>query len=248
MHVVTEVCLDDVDGVVLSESVGADRVELCAGLVEGGTTPSIGTVAAVLARVSRIGVQVMIRPRGGGFAYSPAEVDVMLADIAAVRALPVPPGVAVGFVLGALTPDGALDEPVLARLVEACGGAPVTMHKAFDTLADLPDALERLVGLGFTRVLTSGGARTCAEGAPMLAALVEQAAGRIGVLAGGGVRAHNVAELVRRTGVQEVHFRASVPVAPAASASGVSYETGPRLVTAAGPVRDVLAALERDGG
>ncbi|NHC44498.1 copper homeostasis protein CutC [Motilibacter sp. K478] len=241
----TEVCLDDVDGVLLAESLGADRVELCAGLVEGGTTPSIGTVAVTLSRVTRIGVQVMIRPRGGGFAYSPAEVDTMLADIAAVRALPVPAGVTVGFVLGALTPDGALDDPTMARLVTACGGAPVTMHKAFDTLADLPAALERLVALGVTRVLTSGGATSCAEGVAALAALVQQAAGRIGVLAGGGVRPHNVADLVARTGVQEVHFRAALPVGPAAgSATGVSYDAGPRLATAAGPIREMLRALD----
>ena len=236
-----EICIDDVDGAPIAEACGADRVEVCAALPEGGTTPSIGLVSAVLTRVSRIGVQVLIRPRAGDFVYSPAEVDVMLADIAAVRALPA--DVPVGFVVGALTADGAVDVPLLTRLVAAAGPHPVTFHRAFDTLPDLPAALPTLIDTGVSRVLTSGGAPTAADGAAVLRQLVSLADGRIQVLAGGSVRGSNVAALVAESGVPEVHLRATAPAASAASSSSaVSYDV-PRLVTAAGPIRAVIDAL-----
>ncbi len=236
-----EICIDDVEGATVAEQCGADRVEVCAALSEGGTTPSIGLVSAVLARVSRIGVQVLVRPRAGDFVYSPAEVDVMLADIAAVRALPA--AVPVGFVVGALTAAGSIDTAVLARLVEAAGPCPVTFHRAFDTLPDLPAALPALVSAGVARVLTSGGAPTAAEGAEVLRSLVSLADGRIVVLAAGSVRGANVAALVAATGVPEVHLRAAEAVAPAAPPSSpVSYDVR-RLATSAAPIRAVLEAL-----
>ena len=241
-----EICIDDVAGGTVAEECGADRVEVCAALSEGGTTPSIGLLTALLSRVRRIEVSVMVRPRAGDFVYSPAEVEVMCADIAAVRALQPHPGVTVGFVVGALTAGGELDRAVLDRLVAACGPAPVTVHRAFDTLPDLPAALEVLVDAGVTRVLTSGGARTAADGAEQLRALVTAAAGRITVMAGGSVRADGVAALVRRTGVPAVHLRAAEPAGTVmGSATDVDYAQPSRLVTAPGPVRDVLAALGR---
>ncbi|WP_299959179.1 copper homeostasis protein CutC [uncultured Modestobacter sp.] len=236
-----EICIDDVDGAPIAEACGADRVEVCAALSEGGTTPSLGLVRSVLDRVSRIGVQVLIRPRAGDFVYSPAEVDVMLADIAAVRALDA--AVPVGFVVGAMTADGGIDVDVLDRLVAAAGPCPVTFHRAFDTLPDLPWALPVLIEAGVSRVLTSGGAVTAAQGAEVLRRLVELAAGRIEVLAGGSVRGSNVAALVAATGVPEVHLRAAEPVAASSgSATAVSYDV-PRLATSAGPIRAVVEAL-----
>lgn len=237
-----EICIDDVAGATIAEECGADRVEVCAALSEGGTTPSIGLVSTVLAEVSRIGVQVLIRPRAGDFVYSPAEVDVMLADIAAVRALPA--SAQVGFVVGALTAEGAIDTAVLSRLVTAAGRCPVTFHRAFDTLPDLPAALPVLISAGVSRVLTSGGAPTAAAGAAMLRSLVELAGDRITVLAGGSVRGSNVAPLVAETGVPEVHLRAASPVVSSAagSATGVDYAV-PRLATSPGPIRAVLEAL-----
>ncbi|ABS01602.1 CutC family protein [Kineococcus radiotolerans SRS30216 = ATCC BAA-149] len=239
-----EICLDDVEGAVVAEECGAARVEVCAALPEGGTTPSAGLLTAVLQRVRRLEVSVLVRPRAGDFAYSPAEVDVQLADIAAVRALPAPAGVRLGVVVGPLRPDGNVDTDVLARLVAAAGDLPVTFHKAFDTLPDLPRALETLVDAGVARVLTSGGAPTAAEGADVLADLVARADGRLEVVAGGGVRADHVAALVARTGVPAVHLRAQepVPAAAAPSATAVRYDA-PRLATAPGPVRAVVAAL-----
>ena len=244
-----EICIDDVAGATVTQACGADRVEVCAALAEGGTTPSIGLVTAVLARARRIDVSVLVRPRAGDFVYSAAEVDVMCADVAAVRALPAHPGVTVGVVVGALTADGAVDRPVLDRLVAAAGPLPVTFHRAFDTVPDLPAALELLVDAGLTRVLTSGGARTAAEGAGTLRELVEVAGDRITVMAAGSVRGDNVAALVAATGVPDVHLRAAGP-APRTSpgaATGVSYDVADRQVTAPGPVRDVLAALGRAG-
>ncbi|MCZ2839890.1 copper homeostasis protein CutC [Modestobacter sp. VKM Ac-2985] len=237
-----EICIDDVAGATIAQSCGADRVEVCAALSEGGTTPSIGLVSTVLAEASRIGVQVLIRPRAGDFVYSPAEVDVMLADIAAVRALPA--SAPVGFVVGALTAEGSIDTAVLSRLVAAAGPSPVTFHRAFDTLPDLPAALPVLVSAGVARVLTSGGAPTAAAGAEVLRSLVELAGDRITVLAGGSVRGSNVASLVAETGVPEVHLRAASPVTSSSrSATAVSYDAVPRLVTSAGPIRAVVEAL-----
>jgi len=240
-----EICIDDVEGAPLAEACGAHRVEVCAALSDGGTTPSIGLVGQILARVRTLAVSVMIRPRAGDFVYSPAEIDVMCADIAAVRALHAPPGVEVGFVVGALTADGLVDTALLRRLVAACGPAPVTFHRAFDTLPDLPAALEVLIGCGVRRVLTSGGAGSAREGADTLRRLVDTAAGRITVMAGGSVRGDNVADLVARTGVPAVHLRAVELVGGAgtASATAVSYDVGARPVTSARPIRDVVDAL-----
>jgi copper homeostasis protein len=204
-----EICVDDVAGARIAERCGADRVELCSDLLEGGITPSIGLVQRTLAAVARVGVQVLIRPRGGDFRYSTDEAEVMLADIAAIRALTPPAGVRVGFVLSGLTAHGRLDRPLLARLAGACGGAPLTFSRAFDEVADADAALDELADLGFSRVLTSGGAATAVEGAEVLRRLAADR--RITVLAGGGVRSPHVAELVAATGVREVHLRAPSP-------------------------------------
>jgi copper homeostasis protein len=157
-----EICLEDIEGAFVAQTRGADRIELCAGLAQGGVTPGIGTVMTVLAGVRRLGVQVLIRPRGGDFVYSRSELDAMCADIGAVRGLGSPDGVAVGFVIGALTPQGTVDREACKRLLEVCEGAPVTFHKAFDATADIVEALDELVGLGVRRVLTSGGRATAA--------------------------------------------------------------------------------------
>lgn len=208
-HVAVEICVDSVDGALIAEWAGADRVELCAGLVEGGTTPSIGTVRGVLGRVQRVGVQVLIRPRRGDFRYAASDVAVMLADIEAVRALPCPPEVCVGFVTGVLTADGDVDIPTMRQLTLACEGAPVTFHRAFDFARDPLRALEDLVDLEVRWILTSGGRPRAIDGAAGLRQLVQVAQGRITVLAGGGVRPGHVADLVEQTGVSEVHLRAT---------------------------------------
>lgn len=248
-----EICVDDIDGALTAERAGADRVELCAALGEGGITPSLGMTGRVLDRVQAVDVAVMIRPRGGDFIYSPDEVAVMLDDIAAISALPRHPGVGLGFVVGALTVGDEVDVAVTSRLVSACAPAPVTFHRAFDMTRDLPGSILALLDLGIARVLTSGGARTAAEGAPVLKRLVGAAAGRLAVMAGGSVRADNALGLVTATGVPAIHLRAMAPV-PAAR----PYDLGAprpghepdraaytRLTTSYDGVSDVLRALGR---
>lgn len=242
---VLEVCLDDIDGAIVSEKAGVDRIELCAALGEGGITPSIGTVSTVLTALNSMVVMVLIRPRDGDFVYSPAEVDAMIADIQAMRDLPRAAGVSLGFVVGALTPDGTIDEAVTARLVEACAEHPVTFHKAFDLTLDQGTALEALVSLGIGRVLTSGGAANSLDGAAALRALVAQAGDRIQILAGGGVRAHNALEILELTGVSELHFRAPIQLASRGFQGGASalYDSGTRSVTSEDAVREMRAVV-----
>ena len=204
-----EICVEDVAAATKAEAAGADRVELCSALSEGGLTPSFGFVRVVLSRVGRIGLRVMVRSRGGDFVVSRDELEVMLADIAAFRTIPRSPALDFGFVFGTLTPAGDIDGAALSRLLAACDGLPVAFHKAFDATRDLPAALETLVAGGVGHVLTSGGAATAASGTAMLARLQAQAGGRIAVVAAGGVRAHNVAELLQATRVGEVHLRAT---------------------------------------
>lgn len=236
-----EICLDDIDGAVIAEQRGADRIELCAGLIEGGTTPSLGTVQTVLRQVERIGVQVLVRQRGGDFVFSAAEVDAMCADIEVIRSLPAPADVRLGFVIGALRPDGAIDRDATRRMLAACGDAPVTYHKAFDETPDLEEALDVLIEFGIGRVLTSGGPGTAAEGAEVLARLVRRSAGRIAILAAGGIRPHNAADLIARTGVGEVHLRAQQAI----RSGRRDDDTGSRLVTSATVIDELLRALGR---
>lgn len=205
-----EICVGDVPSALVAEAAGADRVELCADLGQGGTTPSLGTVAVALRMLHRVGVRVMVRPRGGNFRVDEAEEQVMLADIEALRRLPNPHGLALGVVVGALTEGGGLDLPVLRRLVAAAGPLPVTVHKAFDEVGDQFAALDEIIALGADAVLTSGARATALAGAERLAALRRRAGDRLRVIAGGGIRAHNVREVVERTGAREVHLRAPV--------------------------------------
>jgi copper homeostasis protein len=144
----------------------------------------------------------IVRPRAGGFVYDAAEIRAMLRDIgAAARA-----GLS-GVVCGALAADGAVDAAATQAMVDAADGLPVTFHRAFDAVRDKPAALEVLIDAGVARVLTSGGAPTALEGADTIAALIRQAGSRIGIVAGGGVRAHNVREILARTGTTDVHSR-----------------------------------------
>lgn len=231
--VTVEICVDDLAGVLTAERAGADRVELCANLVEGGTTPSPGMLSEVLSAVTRIGVQVMVRPRGGDFVLDAAERAVLLADVRAVAALARTATVRVGIVLGALLPDGTIDEETLAAATDAAGGVPITFHKAFDLTPDPIAAYAVLARHGVERVLTSGGAATATAGADVLAKLARASnePGAPVVLAGGGVRAANVSELIRTTGVREVHLRAQ------------SRTARGHLITDEGIVRETLSAV-----
>lgn len=196
--------MDNLEALLGAQEGGVDRIELCSRLDLDGLSPGAGLLEAALER-ARVPVVVMVRPLPGPFRLAPEELLAMEDQVRSLRAR----GPA-GVVLGAITPDGRVDRPALQRLVEAADGLPVVFHRAFDRCADLPRALEDLIELGVRRVLTSGGAPTAWEGRATLRTLVERAAGRIEVLAGGGVRDHNLADLLAATGVEQVH--ASVPL------------------------------------
>jgi copper homeostasis protein len=202
MIVRVEACVDSRAAAREAGSAGADRLELCADLAKEGTTPDRETIATTLAD-SALPLHVMIRARPGDFHYAGDELEQMRRDIAAVRAL----GVA-GVVLGALDERGAIDTLALERLLEAARPLAVTFHRAFDQVADPLAALDVLMELGIERVLTAGHAGSAEAGIPMLAKLVQRSAGRSEILAGGGIRQHNVRRIVRETGVREVHLRA----------------------------------------
>jgi copper homeostasis protein len=167
----------------------------------GGTTPSAGLMSAVKERV-RIPVFVMIRPRDGRFVHSASELDVMARDIKFAKQLG-----ADGFAVGVLDEAGRVDIPGMQRLLDVAGESPVTFHMAIDVTADPDVALDTLLELGISRVLTRGAAPTAREGAARIASWVSRAGPAMTIMAGGGVRETNVAEIIRKTGVQEVHAR-----------------------------------------
>jgi len=201
-----EICVEGVDGAVAAQRGGGDRVELCASLVEGGITPSLGTVRATLGAVS-VPVHAMVRPRGGDFLYSELEFASMLDDVAVLRDA----GVA-GVVFGCLTAAGRVDEVRTRALTEIARPLSVTFHRAFDMTDDPSAALEALIRCGVDRVLTSGQAPTALAGLATLRRLNEQAAGRIVVLGCGALRPDSIGAVVRETGLTELHFSTQVQV------------------------------------
>ena len=194
-----EICVESVESAVAAEKGGANRVELCGALSEGGLTPSFGLIHAVTRAVG-IGAYVMIRPRCGDFLYSDAEFRMMLEDVAVAREAG-----ARGVVVGLLTTDGTVDVERTRALVKAAGPMDVTVHRAIDMSRDLEEALEAAIAAGAARVLTSGGAKTALQGAAKIAAMVRRAHGRIGVMIGGNVRAENLAQIVSATGAEQFH-------------------------------------------
>jgi len=197
-----EICIDGVGSARAAAAGGADRVELCANLPDGGTTPSIGMIRAVR-RVFGGGVMVIIRPRGGDFLYNEDEVGVMLEEIRAAREAG-----ADGVVIGCLCADGTVDRELCGRLREAAGPLDVTFHRAFDMSRDPGEALEAIVGLGIGRILTSGGAADVPRGLEAIGGVVRQAGGRVSIMPGGGVTPGNLAGVVGATGVREIHLSA----------------------------------------
>lgn len=206
--ILLEVCVDDPAGLEAAIAGGADRIELCSALAVGGLTPSRGLMD--VASTLDAPCTAMIRPRAGDFVYSVEELDVMLADVAAARAA----GLA-GVVLGASRPDGRLDHVVLGALAEAADGLDLTLHRCFDLVPDISEAVELAVGLGFSRILTSGGAKTALEGLAALRQTIDVSAGRISIMPGSGITNRNVHALLD-LGVSEIHASCSVPTEPSA--------------------------------
>lgn len=219
-----EIAVQDVAGARIALDGGAARVEVCQALDLGGLTPSAGLIAAVVeaaAAASVTGfVHVLVRPRGGGFVYGDDEIDTILHDIRFARELGVD-----GVVVGALTDAGALDLGAIAAFIDAADGIDVTVHRAVDAAADPVAAVATLAGTRVRRVLTSGGAMDCRAGRDTIARMVAETAGGVEVMAGGGVRVDDIAELAS-TGVDAVHLSARGRVAaggpsgPGGGASG----------------------------
>lgn len=218
-----EVCVDNRDSAMAAIRGGADRIELCAALSEGGLTPSAGFMTE--AASWPVPVYAMIRPRGGDFTYTDADAAIMEEDIARVRAA----GLA-GIVVGAVR-TGRLDAVLLKRLLRAAGPLGKTLHRAVDTLAAPAEAVGTAVELGFERILTSGGAENAADGAPVIAEMVARAGDRIVIMPGAGLTPENTAPLVSSTGVSEVH-----------SSCTPSFAAVPR-VTDEGIVKAMIAAI-----
>ena len=196
-----ELCAYNLASCHLAARAGAGRIELCADPLQGGTTPSFGSVQAALG--ADLPVFPIVRPRGGDFRYDAEEVDVMLRDIRAFRELGCP-----GIVTGALRVDGTIDAGAMARFAEAAGPMRMACHKAFDEVPDAAAALEDLIAAGCCRVLTSGCQATAMDGASTIHALVQRSAGRITIMPGGGVRSTNLRQLIAATGATEFHSSA----------------------------------------
>jgi copper homeostasis protein len=203
--VLVEACADTLQSAINAERGGADRVELCADLADAGTTPSHGTLQLALEQL-RIPVFPIIRPRGGGFVFAVSDIAVMRNDLCHARDLGAP-----GAVIGALTPAGDVADDVIAMLRDEGRDMQLTFHRAFDVCRDARAALETLIRLGIDRVLTSGQRATAWDGRETIAAVVRQSAGRITILAGGSITETNAADLIRFTGVAELHVRGATP-------------------------------------
>lgn len=241
-----EVCANSTESGVQAQAGGAKRIELCAGIPEGGTTPSYGEIMTARKEL-QIAVNVIIRPRGGDFLYNEYEIEAMIADIRMCKELGVD-----GVVFGVLTKDGDIDMEVCRRLKNEASFLSTTFHRAFDVCRNPEKALDGLIELGFDRLLTSGQAPTAPEGAKLIKQLNEQSAGRIIIMPGCGVNENNVAELRSFTGCREFHMSARHSVEsemiyrnPAVSMGGtVHISEYQRDVTDSRRVRKSLNALE----
>lgn len=236
-----ELCAETIDACLVAREGGAHRIELCSGLSEGGMTPSHGLIQEAVER-SGLPVHVLIRPRGGDFVYSAAEVEVMRRDILHVKELG-----AAGVVLGILKADGRVDVEATKPLVQLARPMEVTFHRAFDVTSSLTEALEDVVTTGADRILTSGGQRNVVAGSAALAELVQLAGDRVAIAVGGGLRLQNAASLARAT--QARHFHGSLRRRLTHSASDTearveSMQGGSRYVVDADAVRGLIQRLE----
>jgi len=204
--VLIEVCVDSVASAMAAERGGAQRVELCSDLLEGGVTPSLGLLGVVRSKLS-IALHVIIRPRPGDFCYSDAEFESMERDIRCAKREG-----ADGVVLGILEQEGTVDVARTRELVELARPLSVTFHRAFDMSSDLFQALNDVCATGADRLLTSGGEQECAQGVGTVAKLVKDACGRITIMAGGRIGIQNAPSIIERTGVTEIHVGLATPV------------------------------------
>lgn len=201
-----EVCANSVESCQQAQLAGADRVELCAGIPEGGTTPSYGEIKMARKVLTSTRLHVIIRNRGGDFLYTPLELERMAMDIDICRELGVD-----GVVFGCLTPEGHIDREANAFLMQHVGNMHATFHRAFDRCSEPLRALEDIIDLGFDRILTSGQQPTADKGVDLLRQLHQQASHRLKIMAGCGVNEANIAMIQQQTGVTNFHFSAREP-------------------------------------
>jgi len=218
MRPLLEVCVDSIRSAKSAMDGGADRLEVCTCLSTGGLTPSLGLLKGIRSINPDIPLMVMIRPRPGDFVYSDLDIMQMLAEIESVKA----EGLADGFVTGALKVDGSVDEENCLKLIDACYPLPVTFHRAFDLTCDAVHSLEKIIDLGFARILTSGQSKNAKSGIEVLKILIQRARDRIVIMAGCGINDKNVETILRETKVREIHSSASKQVK---SKMEVAHET-----------------------
>jgi copper homeostasis protein len=201
--ILIEVCVDNAESAIAASKAGADRLELCSALSEGGLTPSKGLIEYVVSHV-KIPVFALIRPRSGDFLYSNAEYNVIKSDIFTAKVA----GIS-GIVIGMLNSDGSIDTCRMKEVIEMCNPLPVTFHRAFDMAIDPHKSLEKVIELGCKRVLTSGGKLTAAAGSSLISFLAQKAAERISIMPGAGINKKNLPELIEATGCFEYHLSGS---------------------------------------
>ncbi len=247
MNYKLEICANSVASCVEAQKGGAYRVELCAAIPEGGTTPSYGEMA-VARELLDIKLNVIIRPRSGDFLYSEIEHKAMLKDIEIARTLGVD-----GVVIGCLTADGDIDMDRNRELIEAAGDMSVTFHRAFDKCRNPKEALEQIIELGCDRILTSGQKPKAEQAVPLLKELVDQADGRIIIMPGSGVDEDNISYIAEGTGAKEFHLSARVPVKSkmkfrneevSMGGTNINIDEFVKDITSADRVRNTLNQLE----
>ena len=243
-NVLVEVCVDSVASAIAAERGGARRVELCSGLMEGGTTPSAGLIEMTRAAV-KLDLAVMIRPRGGDFCYDEVEFEIMRHDVALAKRLG-----ANAVVFGILDINGNVDVARTQLLTDEARPLSVTFHRALDMTADMLSALDDVAAAGADRVLTSGGEPTSVQGAEMIRQLVQRAQGKIVIMPGSGIKPENARRLVEHTGVTEIHvgLRSSLPSPmlhrnPRIAMGSVEGREYQRFVVLEEEVRKLCAAL-----
>jgi copper homeostasis protein len=235
--IILEICLDSVESCTAAERGGARRGELCADLADDGTTPSAGLIAAARENI-RISLQVMIRPRGGGFCYSDEEFKIMKRDISFAQQLG-----ADGVVLGLLTRDGNIDVARTRELSSVARPMEVTFHRAFDVAGDPFRAFEDLIAAGVDRLLTSGQAPSALEGAELIRRLVQKSNGRIQIMAGVGVTVENAKEIRDRTGVRDIHVGSGASERVSQSRSGALSPAGSYRIVNSDKVARIVRAV-----
>lgn len=201
--IIIEVCANSLESALIAQKEGADRIELCQSLNEGGLTPSAGTLKAVREALS-IEIHVLIRPRSGDFCYSEIELTEMKADIKYVKELGID-----GVVFGILDLDGNIDKAACTELISIARPLTLTFHRAFDMCKEPIKALNDIIELGFDRLLTSGQENKAIEGIQLIKKLVDYADDRIVIMAGSGINAENIQQIITETGVQNCHVSAS---------------------------------------